>query len=102
MSRSCDDVIWGPTITSKPSPTALDLLPPAQLEPMDPRDVRRVVAALPEWLVDLMQKEPLSVAGGFPRAIIAGEVPKDIDVWSPKDWNIVSKGLRPRVGEVHE
>ena len=70
------------------------------LVPMDPVDVRAIVRAIPEWVRELMHdNEKISVSGGFPRAIIAGETPKDIDVWTPKALDILDVCVIPRVGE---
>ena len=46
-----------------------------------PEDLRFVVSHLPKDMVELLKKFPLFVAGGFIRAIIAGETPSDIDVF---------------------
>lgn len=46
--------------------------------------VKKIANALPVWLQEfLIDKPAASVAGGFCRALIAGETPKDIDVWTP-------------------
>jgi hypothetical protein len=47
-------------------------------------DLDRCVAAIPPELQELLKKHgsSLVVAGGFIRAIVAGEKPADIDVWT--------------------
>lgn len=67
---------------------------------MDERDVRAIVRALPDWVDDHMWKDRrVCVAGGFARAIIAGETPKDIDMWTPEDVDIVDTYIKPQVGD---
>lgn len=45
-------------------------------------DVERVLKALPEQVVRMLRMSGLFLAGGFIRAIVAGEKPSDIDIFS--------------------
>lgn len=53
------------------------------LQPLNQIDVEKCVAAMPPALVEQLKVfgSRASVAGGFIRAIVAGEKPSDIDVW---------------------
>lgn len=57
---------------------------------MLPEDVRRIGARIPAELQAVMDEHPLVVAGGFCRAVVAGEEPKDVDVFAP-DADVVIK-----------
>lgn len=45
--------------------------------------VMDVVGRLPKELISLMEKYPIFLGGGFIRAVVAGEKPSDIDLFSP-------------------
>mgnify|MGYP006921308921 CR=1 FL=1 len=46
-------------------------------------DLHYVLARVPKDVRELVRNRGLAIAGGFVRAIIAGEKPSDIDVWGP-------------------
>lgn len=48
-----------------------------------PEDVTRAVAKLPERVARLLQAQPVFIAGGYVRDTIAGQRPRDIDVFTP-------------------
>lgn len=48
---------------------------------LHPDDLRRVVGRLPKDVRELLKGRHLFVAGGFVRAVIAGEEPSDIDIF---------------------
>lgn len=65
----------------------------ANWQALDENDVKRVVYALPEEIREMMRRHPgqVVIAGGFIRALVAGENIHDIDVFVPseknaKDW----------------
>jgi hypothetical protein len=49
------------------------------------KDIERVVAALPDYVVQVMKNDELYLAGGFVRDIIRGAAPHDIDLFGPYD-----------------
>ena len=46
-------------------------------------DLHYVLARVPKDVRELVRNRGLAIAGGFVRAVIAGEKPSDIDVWGP-------------------
>src|SRR5208337_1869740 len=70
-------------------------------------DLKRVIYALPEEVLDLMRRHPREtvVAGGFIRAIVAGEPVNDVDVFFAEEKGVRSwsddVGLKYEVKEKH-
>lgn len=69
-------------------------------------DIKRVVFSLPDEVREVLRKHPEEavLAGGYIRANIAGEEPRDIDIFMPakksaKDW-MVDEGITSNEGEL--
>lgn len=68
---------------------------------LDPRDLLKVVNSLPKPLYTALSKRDIYVCGGYIRAVVAGETPRDIDVFAkaPIDVDRATKdiGRSPKV-----
>src|SRR5271166_3977841 len=61
-------------------------------EALEDDDLKRVVCALPEKVREMMRRHPreVVVAGGFIRALVAGETVHDVDIFFPQEKGVKS------------